>query len=80
MEIPAAIEHTQPADLDGQPGELRKLADGGAPDLEHFVALAVVRRDAEQPADVVEHDIRLGVGAHEIRYIAELRMEEPRLE
>src|SRR5678815_3638541 len=80
MKIPVAIQHAEPADLDRQIGELRKIADVRVPDLENLFAFALIRRDAEQSAAVVHYDVGFGKCAQEVGEIIELRMKEPRFE
>src|ERR1700730_17734304 len=68
------------AELHVSIGEAGDLADTVAPFRKCLLAFARVGADRERAADMVEHDGRLREGARLIRNIAQLRMEQPRVE
>ncbi len=80
MEIPAAVQHAESADLDAEVRKLHEAAHVGTPDRENFVAVAVVRCDAEQSAGVIENHVGLRKGAQQIDEVGQLRMKLPRFE
>src|SRR6266478_6046605 len=72
--------HAQPADLDIDIGAGGNLADRGAPLCERLLALAGIWPDRQRSANVIEHDRRVRKGPCQIGDIAELGMEQPRIE
>ena len=77
MKIPVAVQHPEPAELHVQVRKLRELAYVIAPDAKHLFAIAVMRRQTEQPADVIEYHDGFRKRTHEIDGIGQLRVELP---
>jgi hypothetical protein len=72
--------HAEPADLDQRIGSRRQPRHAVAPQREGLGRAGAVIADAEQPADMVEDDRRVGKGGGEVGELADLRMEDPGVE
>src|SRR4051812_30115426 len=80
MKIPSAVQHAEAAEFYVEIRKLGELADVSVPDFEHFVAIAVVRRNAKQAADMIEYHRRLRERAQQVFEIVQLRMKKPGFE
>ena len=67
--------HAEPAEL----GRWSRPPARGSSRGEHLVALAGIRAEADRPADMVEHDLRLGKVARRVNEIVELGVVHPRI-
>ena len=72
----AVARHRQAAEFDHDIRAARQFADRTAPRVEPLVQLAVIARDIDRGATVVEHDVRLGKGAGERDKVVKLRLEQ----
>src|SRR5215469_11101469 len=72
--------HAESAELDVNVGAGCELADPGTPAGEDLIALAGIGAEADRPADMVEHDLRVGKGPRQVHKLSELGMVHPGVE
>ena len=80
VEVEAVERHDEPAQLGHDVATLGERPDGAAPAGEDLRTPATIGPDAERPAEVIEHDRRVGERPREVRHLAELWVIAPGVE
>src|SRR5262249_39729952 len=80
VKVEAERGHADAAELDDEVRAFREFGDVLLPAGEDLSAVADIRPDAKDPADMIEDDRRLGEGAGEVDRVLKLRVILPGFE